>query len=198
MCKASRLFWHPPFTDLHALRIRCRIFVRSSSPALQLWPNLNWISCRYVVPSRIFGMYFIQSILLILQYLCLLKHIFSYTIWTRSLFLVLSQLLCKYLISMQFVAIPALFFFPQSFLPEAWPTSFSCIPAGSRSGSTSSSSPNEFRDRYPLTSQLIQENKIPEFGEYLFDRNSVWDDHFVQTTCTSISTALVTTVSLIL
>ena len=29
------------------------------------------------------------------------------------------------------------------------------------------------RERYPLTSQLIQESKIPEFGEYLFDRNSV-------------------------
>jgi XRN 5'-3' exonuclease N-terminus len=27
------------------------------------------------------------------------------------------------------------------------------------------SSNSEYRERYPLTSQLIQENKIPEFGE---------------------------------
>ena len=54
------------------------------------------------------------------------------------------------------------------------------------------------RERYPLTSQLIQENKIPEFGEYLFDWNLVWPDRFVQTTCTSISTALFTIVSLII
>ena len=54
------------------------------------------------------------------------------------------------------------------------------------------------RECCPLISQLIQENKIPEFGEYLFDRNSVWADRFVQTTCTSISTAFFTTVSLIL
>jgi hypothetical protein len=40
------------------------------------------------------------------------------------------------------------------------------------------------RERYPLTSQLIQENTIIEFGEYLLDRNSIWADSFATDTIT--------------
>lgn len=53
------------------------------------------------------------------------------------------------------------------------------------------------RERYPLTSQLIQENKIPEFGERLFIEILSRADHPIQTTFTSTSIASSTTVSLI-
>ena len=60
--------------------------------------------------------------------------------------------------------------------PELCPTSFSDIFCELFANAHHLSCLIKFdcvRERYPLTSQLIQENKIPEFGEYLFDRNSV-------------------------
>ena len=59
--------------------------------------------------------------------------------------------------------------------PELCPTSFSDIFRESFSNALHLR-PIKFvcvREPYPLTSQLIQENKMPEFAEYLFNRNSV-------------------------
>jgi len=60
--------------------------------------------------------------------------------------------------------------------PELCPTSFSDIFRESFSNALHLLRPIKFdcvRECYLLTLQLIQENKMPEFSEYLFDRNSV-------------------------